>query len=70
MHSLDPPPDDEWARTVCLIGKGNACCRYLTMSPGGFSCEKHSTLRETLDRRVAHRQMVARGDNCEGKGSR
>lgn len=64
------PPDDAHARMVCKIGEGAMCCRYLTMSPGGWSCEKHGPLRSHLDWRAATGQMVARSDNCEGKGSR
>lgn len=64
------PPDKEWATTVCKVGRGADCCRYITMAPKGWSCEKHSALRETLDRRVANRQMKARGDNCKGRDSR
>ena len=63
------PPTDEWVRDVCLVGHGQDCCRYLTMSAAGWSCEKHSNLRSLLDRRVATKTISARGDNCPGRGS-
>lgn len=61
-------PDDEWARTVCAIGQGAACCRYLTLGGDGWSCAKHGELRYTLDRRAAAGTMNARSDNCTGRG--
>jgi hypothetical protein len=67
---VNEPPNDAWALDICKVGKGHACCRYLTMASDGWSCEKHTSLRETIDRRVLSRQMVARGDNCDGKKSR
>jgi hypothetical protein len=67
---LDVPPHDEWVRFVCKLGQGKACCRYLAMVGGGWSCEKRTALREVIDRRASHRQMEAQGDNCEGKKSR
>ena len=54
-------------KEVCKIGKGHECCRYLTMGPKGWDCEKKSSLKEHLDRRVELGSMNARGDNCEGK---
>jgi hypothetical protein len=67
---LDAPPHDEWVESVCRLGQGKACCRYLAMAKSGWSCEKRTALREVIDRRVEHSQMVAKGDNCEGKKSR
>lgn len=64
------PPTDEWAKTVCKIGQGHKCCRYLTMSPDGWSCQKHGSLASTLDAKARLGQMVARADNCLGRGSR
>ena len=63
-------PDDEWTRQVCRIGQGQACCRYLTMSPAGWSCEKYGSLKAHLDRRVAANSITAQGDNCEGLKAR
>jgi hypothetical protein len=63
-------PDLEHAKTVCKIGQGGNCCRYLAMAPDGWSCEKHSELRRYLDYRAETKTMYARSDNCEGKDSR
>ena len=63
-------PDAEYATLVCKIGQGYDCCRYLTMAPEGWSCEKMGRLRRYLDHRVVTLTMTARGDNCPGKNSR
>jgi hypothetical protein len=63
-------PTTEEAKTLCKMGQGHDCCRYLTMGGGGWSCEKHSSLRGMLDRRVETETIVARGDNCDGMDSR
>lgn len=63
-------PSDEHTKTVCKIGAGAETCRYLTMGAHGWSCEKHSSVANTLDRRVRNNEMVAQGDNCEGLYSR
>jgi hypothetical protein len=57
---------DDWTRNVCKIGQGAACCRYLTMGPDGWNCERNASLKATIDERVAAGQFTARGDNCEG----
>ena len=54
------------AKEVCKIGKRNECCRYLTLSPLGFRCAKHTELRSVLNAKVDRGEMVAQGDNCEG----
>lgn len=51
---------------VCKIGQGHSCCRYLTCSKYGFECEKFSSLKSLLDKRVGDKDMTARGDNCVG----
>lgn len=58
---------NEHVKTVCKIGQGKECCRYLTMGPDGLCCEKKSSLKTILDQRVASNSMTAQGDNCEGK---
>jgi hypothetical protein len=61
--------DDE-ADTICRMGKGALCCRYLILQaaePAGLACAKHTELRVYLDERVADGSIVARGDNCPGK---
>lgn len=56
----------DYVKTTCKIGQGNACCRYLTMAPDGWDCEKHTELAAILDARVAAKTIVAQSDNCEG----
>lgn len=64
------PPDDAHVKEHCRPGQGDGTCRYLTMSPGGWSCEKHSSLAQYLDARVAAGTINAKGDNCDGMASR
>jgi hypothetical protein len=59
--------DDQHVKSVCKMGQGAACCRYLIMSVGGFECAKLTALKAHLDARVAKEDMRARGDNCPGK---
>lgn len=59
-------PEMDWIKTVCKIGQGHDCCRYLCMGAGGWSCEKHGELKATIDHRVASGAFTARGDNCNG----
>lgn len=54
----------EYVKTICKIGQGALCCRYLTVGRNGFNCEKHTALKNVLDARIE--VMVAKGDNCEG----
>lgn len=64
------PPEDDWVRDFCQPNN-DACCRYLTMSPTGWSCEKHNPrLKSYIDRRVERGQIRAVGDNCPGRASR
>lgn len=62
------PPEDSWTETVCKIGHGAQCCRYLTMSARGWCCEKNTDLAAVIDARVAAGTFTARGDNCDGRG--
>lgn len=73
----DPLPDPHWmtvddehAKTVCKVGQGAACCRYLTMGGDGWSCEKLTGLRRAIDNRVRLGKFTAISDNCEGRRSR
>lgn len=53
--------------TVCKIGQGADCCRYLLGGADGIECGKHQPeFKRMLDARHAAGTMVARGDNCEG----
>lgn len=59
-------PEMDFIEAVCKIGQGHACCRYLCMGAGGWSCEKHGELKEEIDQRVAMGLFTARSDNCPG----
>ena len=52
---------------VCKIGQGNDCCRYLIVGGKGFECAKLTTIKATIDARVAANTFTAKADNCEGK---
>lgn len=70
MNAVDlKPPTNEEAMTLCKVGQGYECCRYLTMSGKGWSCEKNGELAPLLDYRVLTETITARGNNCPGKGS-
>lgn len=65
-----PPPTDAEVKSLCKIGQGDACCRYLTMGSDGWGCAKLSReLRKQIDERVTAGTMNAKGDNCSGKGT-
>lgn len=64
-----PPPQlflPEWfTQTICLIGQGEACCRYLAVGENGHICVKLiSSVRRVLDTRQT--TFIAKGDNCPG----
>jgi hypothetical protein len=64
-----PPktPHENWVRSVCLIGQGHDCCRYLLADGEGFHCGKLTfSVAAQLDERVALETINARGDNCHG----
>lgn len=58
---------DDVANTVCKMGQGHDCCRYLSVDRNGWSCLKGTELKPYLDNRVKTMTMTARGDNCEGR---
>ena len=57
----------EVADTVCKMGQGAACCRYLSIGASGWSCLKHSDMKDYLDMRVARDALTSKADNCEGR---
>ena len=64
-------PNDDYVKDICKIGQGAACCRYLALSGGVWSCEKSVPQQKMyLDQRVADGSINARGDNCPGLDSR
>ena len=63
-------PTEEVIRTVCKIGQGAACCRYLTIGGNGWSCEKLTAMGRAIDEPDSRARMTAQSDNCEGRMSR
>lgn len=57
----------EYIKTVCKIGQGVKCCRYLTVGKDGFRCQKHSPLKPVIDARMS--SYTSQGDNCDGFNS-
>ena len=55
---------DQHRESVCKIGQGPACCRYVTMGADGWGCAKNTSMRPAIDARAE--QMNAKGDNCGG----
>lgn len=52
--------------TVCKIGKGEKCCRYIARGLDGMRCLKiDPPMKALIDRRAD--QMNSRGDNCAGR---
>lgn len=70
MTKVGDFPDLEYVKETCKMGQGHDCCRYLTMHPDGWSCEKRGSLRNYLNYRVVTNSITARGDNCPGKDAR
>ena len=60
---------DNYISTVCRIGQGHECCRYLMMGGKGFECAKLTGVKGILDKRVEEETITARGDNCDGQES-
>ena len=54
-------------KTVCKIGQGADCCKYLVMSPNGFECSKFKPEdKAVIDKAWESGHHVAQGDNCGG----
>jgi len=60
--------DRDHLKTICKIGQGAACCRYIVGGHEGITCAKNEDIGRLLDRRVALKLMKAQGDNCPGYG--
>lgn len=59
--------DNNKMKTVCKIGQGKDCCRYLVVGANGFACIKNNKdIKKLLDDRVKANTMNAVGDNCKG----
>ena len=64
---MPPPTLPQVVKHVCKLGEGPACCRYLVVGAGGFTCAKVTALRGQIDARVASGVFVSAGDNCPGR---
>lgn len=62
-----PPIDQTHLKQVCQPGT-EACCAYLVVGSEGFECAKLSSLKYTIELRLAESTMNATGDNCPGYG--
>lgn len=59
---------NKYIETICKIGQGVACCRYLVVGTRGFECYKFNPKdKEVVDNNWATYKHVAQGDNCEGQ---
>lgn len=61
--------DKEKLKTICKVGQGDECCRYITCGASGFECVKHKPLGSFIDNRVKDETMTAIGDNCSSAES-
>ena len=53
--------------SVCKMGQGASCCKYLVMGTKGFECMKTDPKnKKVIDDNWATTPHVAQGDNCEG----
>jgi len=51
-------------KKTCKSGQGPETCRYLILSPNGFSCGKFTELADILNERSEDGEIIAKGDNC------
>lgn len=59
--------DMNYVETVCKMGQGEACCRYLIVH-NGLQCAKLDPgLSAMILARVLEGTFKSKGDNCEGK---
>lgn len=52
--------------SICLLGKGAACCSFLVVGPLGMSCAKDTGFDAPLRQRRAGGTIRAMGNNCAG----
>lgn len=57
-------------KSVCKIGQGAACCKYLVVGSDGFECMKTDIANKgIIDRAWERDPHIAQGDNCTGRDS-
>ena len=57
--------DDIMVTEVCKLGQGADTCRFLIRG-ATWECAKLTSMRVTIDARVAEGSFTAIGDNCNG----
>jgi len=67
-------PEDQLTKKhiggVCMLGKGDSCCRYLTAGSRGFSCARvdgNTSIAHHIDDRIRNGTINAKGSNCGGR---
>ena len=64
-HIVSISLDKEHLETVCKIGRGTDCCKFLAGGPEGLLCGKSiPQLKAALDIKEG---MSAQSDNCGGR---
>lgn len=58
LISKNNETDMEHIRSVCKIGQGKNCCRYLVLDKKGFECAKESDTLKIMIDRTAHTMTV------------
>jgi hypothetical protein len=53
--------------TICKIGQGFNCCKYLVVGSDGFECMKINQANKKIIDSNWGAQKSAQSDNCEGK---
>jgi hypothetical protein len=53
----------------CKIKDGANACRYIVLCSEGFICGKRTPMKDTFDGLVLDKQMIAKGNNCDGLGN-
>lgn len=61
------PDSDPRLKSLCHVGDGENCCRWLARASRGFFCAKLDTdLAPLIEQRFADGSLRARGDHCPG----
>jgi len=61
------PDDDPRLKSLCRIGEGKLCCRWLARGGKGYFCAKlDPEIRAWIEQESAAGRVGAQGDNCDG----
>jgi hypothetical protein len=59
--------DDPRLKSLCKVGEGKQCCRWLARGPRGYFCAKFDpAIADAIRERAEAGQLGALGDNCPG----